>query len=119
MQNEIEQLKTEIKLFESLASQAAENLRRKRSQLVELLSRQWIEANGVTREQVQFSRGEGMPYFLMATEFAAWLGKQPNRKRFVEWNGVLMFTEEFIARGLWVATPGRVEHLPGEEKNDE
>lgn len=75
-----------------------------------LESQQWIEANGVTREQVQTPDDTG-EWFGVLDKFVDWLKKQENPKRFAEWNGRLYFTSELIA-GRWERDPkGRIDDL--------
>lgn len=78
-----------------------------------LRSLQWIEANGVRREDVYFSSDPEFQGIVMFDTMAATIRKATgDRKRFTEWNGVLYFTADVIDGDLVRNAPGRAEDLP-------
>lgn len=93
---------------------AIEPLQAKLWRLVELRwrlkSRRWIEVNGVTREQV-YLLSDCDEYILDRLQFAKWIARQPNQKRFAEWNGKIHFTSDIIA-GLCIDSEAYVADLP-------
>lgn len=76
-----------------------------------LKSLAWIEANKVTLDQVELSKGSDLPYFLSTRHFSKWLKAKPDRKRFCEWNGVLCITAECLEGYFPLDGPGRLEDL--------
>lgn len=73
-------------------------------------SKLWIEANKVTRDQVEMSSGDDKPTFGDVYTFGNWL-KLNSKKRFCEWNERIYFSAEII-RGRMCDSPGRVSELP-------
>lgn len=55
-----------------------------------------IEALKITRDDVQLSRGNDVPWFSLLQKFVEWLREQPQRKRFAEWNGTLFSVPDLI-----------------------
>lgn len=87
-----------------------EQLYRERERLRSL---QWIEAKGVRRDDVYFSSDPEFRGVITVDVMAALIRRiTGNRKRFVEWNGVLYHTAEVIDGNLVRDAPGRAEHLP-------
>ncbi len=82
-----------------------------KKRVTRMKSRAWIEANGVTHENLQLSTGDGLPRFLLRTHFVEWLAKQGNPKRFCEWATCIMFTREFIAGRLEFGN-ANIDELP-------
>lgn len=77
-------------------------------------SREWIAANGVTREMVCDPNADGMPYFNTAGEFMRWLQRQPTRLPYSAWNTRIFPTSEILEGRLdWGRFPGRLDDLPG------
>lgn len=76
-----------------------------------LRSQAFIDANGVTRWNIEMSSGDDKPRFQMITGFADWMRKANCQKRFCEWNGFIYFTAEVLAGRLDRDAPGRVEDL--------
>lgn len=74
------------------------------------LSREFIAAQGITRDQVETSeKCESKPWFDHIADFVDWLKWHPG-KPWAEWNGMLYETSELMA-GRMTDTPARYEHL--------
>ena len=72
LENELKPLRDEM-----------ENLQTRRSTLV---ARRFIEANGITREDIEMSSGDGKPYFWHVSEFIKWMRSNNVSKNWAEWN---------------------------------
>ena len=80
-------------------------------ELSKLRSLEWIQANGVTRDNVEFASGDAAAFwFVTVSDFAAWL-KEHSAKPFCEWNGKLYRTRELLDRSAYLSGPGRTEDL--------
>jgi hypothetical protein len=103
---QIAALETELKpLLDRMAT-----LRRKER---EALSREFIAANQITREDVEMSSGHGKPWFGTVYEFGKWLARQSG-KVWAEWNGRIYHAAD-LANGRMPDMPGEVDHLPNAE----
>lgn len=89
--------------------QRSEALNRERRRL---LSVAFINANGVTRDEVQLSTGHAVPYCGMINTFANWLRDTKCPKRFCEWNGTIYFTAEIVAGRMDPNAPANISDLP-------
>lgn len=78
----------------------------------DLRSRNFIEVNKVTRDQLQLSKGDGVPWFGYFKAFGDWLAATNSTKRFCEWNGRIYFTSEVIAGRMEYDAPGRADDVP-------
>mgnify|MGYP000459929781 CR=1 FL=1 len=70
----------------------------------------FIEANGITREQVEFSTGQGKPWFSNVWELAEWLKENPCRK-WCEWNTGLYLASD-LKEGRLIEAIGYIGQLP-------
>ena len=70
----------------------------------ELASRAFIEANAITKDDVESSSGDGKPWFGTVGEFIKWLRVQEKQRRFAEWNGTIYFTSDLLS--------GRMPDMP-------
>ena len=103
------QIKNEIKL---LLDEMNPLLRLKNKLEIELsdaLSREWIEANSVTADQVMSSNEPSKRPWIIS-DFAAWLKTAPYTP-YAEWNGRIYLTSDLIA-GRMPDMPGFMEHVP-------
>ena len=78
-------------------------------ELEDALSREFIEANNINKDDVQMSSGKGIPWLNTVYHFGEWL-KTNSKKRWAEWNGRIYRTDDLIA-GRMPDTNGLVEHL--------
>lgn len=79
-----------------------------------LVSRNWIAANNVTRDQVELSDGDDKPFFCDVFEFGKWMKENNVKKRFCEWNGLIYFTAEIIAGKMDRNASACIDHLPAQ-----
>lgn len=100
----VDELNTEIadieKRITPLANRKA-SLMRERDQLI---AKEWIAASRITKDDVQLSTNDGMPWFGHIVQFGEWLKKQRRRKLFAEWNGRIYYTDDIIS--------GQIRDLP-------
>lgn len=111
MNTEIEDLKEWIAVRRQIIAELEQEARSKERELQKLESQEFIRVNKITRKDVQFCDGDGVPYFGMASNFADWLRKTESSKPWASWNGTIHHTGDLIA-GKFLATPGLVEDLP-------
>lgn len=109
----IEQIESDIAEIE----RRIEPMRRDKQSLVRELRRAksiaWIKANNVTRDQVQLSSGDNIPWHSHCEAFATWLLQTKCEKRFCEWNGTLFFTAEMKTGYVdFSKHPGKLEDVP-------
>lgn len=103
LKREIAALEIELKpLLDRMAT-----LRRKER---EALSREFIAANQITRDQVETSYGNEKLWFGTAWEFGKWIAANSN-KRWAEWNGQIYHAADLV-NGRMPDMPGMVDHLP-------
>lgn len=87
-----------------------QRVNRVEQELRKLRSLEWIQANGVTKENVEWSVGDDKPYFGILHDFTKWL-KANSTKPFSEWNGRLYRTRELLDGSAYLSGPGRTEDL--------
>lgn len=75
----------------------------------------FIAANNITLDDVEMSKGEGMPWFGYIGTFAAYLKKLPTVKRFTEWNTILHYTSD-VMNGDFLSLEVYLSDIP--TKND-
>jgi hypothetical protein len=97
VQREIEEAKQTIRPL-------AKKLERLNRQLADMESRAFIEANKITRADVEMSAGDGKPWFGTVTEFGLWM-RTHGSKRWAEWNGRIYHAADLMA--------GRMPDMPG------
>ena len=103
---EIATLEIELKpLLDRMAT-----LRRKER---EALSREFIAANQITRDQVETSYGDEKPWFGTAWEFGKWIAAN-SKKRWAEWNGRIYHAVDLV-NGRMPDMPGEMDSLPNEK----
>lgn len=71
----------------------------------------FIEANNITRDDVELSHGDDRPWFETIVEFGKWLTSN-STKRFCEWNETIYFTDDIIAGRMDHDAPGMISELP-------
>jgi hypothetical protein len=74
------------------------------------LSREFIAANQITRDQVETSYGDEKPWFGTAWEFGKWIAAN-SKKRWAEWNGRIYHAVDLV-NGRLPDTPGDMDSLP-------
>lgn len=74
------------------------------------LSREFIAANGITRDDVVTTNEHEIPWHHVST-FVKWLADTRCEKRWAEWNGRLHLASDLIA-GRFIPTPAYLEHVP-------
>lgn len=104
------QLNAEIDARAARLAPQLQELEALRRQLRESASLEWIAANRVTLDQVQRSKGDGVPWFGHVSRFCDWLTATGCQKRWAEWNGWLYWTAELMV-GRFEPTPGMMEHV--------
>ena len=74
------------------------------------LSREFIAANRITREDVEMNSGDGKEWFGTAYEFGKWIAAN-SKKLWAEWNGRIYHAADLV-NGRMPDMPGEVDHLP-------
>ena len=103
-------LKIEIDVVKKAIAPLSQKLMTLQRQLNEALSREFIKVNGITLKGVQFSSGDGVPWYGTIDKFGKWLKDTNCQKRWCEWNGEILSVAELI-QGRFIHTNGMVEHL--------
>ena len=85
-----------------------ESLKRERRRLASLA---FIEANGITKADVESSSGDGKPWFGVLSEFVVWLRTQSTLKRFAEWNETIYFTSDLLSGKMPRDMPATIREL--------
>ena len=83
---------------------------RLRVSLRQAKSTEFILANNITREDVEMSRGDGVPWFYDFDAFGQWL-RDNSIKKWAEWNGRI-FLRDDVVNGEFKDVPGMVDSLP-------
>ena len=112
-----EELRERIESLSAEVDNGKDELRKLKNELRELESREYIQANQITAENLELSEGEDKPYFPHIQDFSFWL-LQHSDKKYAEWNEVIMEQKD-LKEGRLVYTPARVRHVPGIEKKAE
>ena len=76
-----------------------ERLERLNRERVEIESVTFIVANGIKKEDVELSSGEGKPWFGTAWEFGEWLALN-SLKVWAEWNRRIYYTTDLVNERL-------------------
>lgn len=79
----------------------------------DLESNAFISMYSITLDDVQLSRGDGVPHHGHIMNFANWMKENGITKRFCEWNGLLYLTAEIIAGRMDHDAPGQIRDVPG------
>jgi hypothetical protein len=95
----------EFQQTEKALREVREAIRTRRAEL-------FIKANKVTKNDVQLSSGEGVPWFGNIFAFSEWLRGLHSIKRFCEWNGSIYFSSDML-NGRLTKTGVRVEDVEG------
>lgn len=74
-------------------------------------SRLWILANGVKREDVELTTGDGKPWFGHVTVFMEWLKANGVTRPYAEWNHRIYRTFDLINGRMPENAPGWLEDL--------
>jgi hypothetical protein len=74
------------------------------------LSREFIAANRITREDVEMSSGDGKEWFGTAYDFGKWIAAN-SEKLWAEWNGRIYHAADLV-NGRMPYMPSEVDHLP-------
>ena len=88
----------------------AEKLERLNRQLADMESRAFIEANKITRADVEMSSGDDKPWLGTVGEFGRWMRTHACSKRWAEWNGRIYFAADLMANRM-PDMPGRTSDL--------
>ncbi len=102
--NELAEIRQQL---EPLNKRAEELNRTKRR----LKSEMWIEANNVTKDKVQLSSGNGVPWCGVVTKFGEWLATLTDPKPFAEWNETIYFTHDLINGRMPHDMPATIREL--------
>lgn len=116
MANTIKSLQAEIDGLAAEIQPLNQDLQNCRDKLKSAKAQQWIEANGVTRDQVELSgsgRPSTTPYFHDVFAFGKWLTAN-SEKRFCEWNTQIFFTAEVVEQRRTRDATATVSDLPTE-----
>lgn len=79
-------------------------------ELRDIRAKAFIEANHITREDVEFSSGSDRPFFGTVWVFAQWL-KNHSTKNYAEWNTVIYRIGDLCA-GRMPEMPATIKDLP-------
>lgn len=105
----IHEIETEIKNVEAEIAPLSTKLTTLKRQLSDTTSRNFVQANGITKDQVEMSSGDGKPRFGTCWEFGKWL-KANSNKRWAQWNTMIFHTADLVA-GRMPDTGGRIDDL--------
>ena len=78
-------------------------------ELSDAKSHEYIKANNIKRDDVQFSSGNDMPWFGDVWTFATWC-RSNSEKNWAEWNHRIYRMSDLL-EGRRPESPARVEHL--------
>lgn len=107
----LEECLHEISLLDQKMSPLEERMSFLERERCRLESLRFIEVNGVTEDNLQRLRGDGIPFFDEVDDFIKWLKETKCEKRFCEWNGSILFTAELITGLGRLVSSGRVQDL--------
>ncbi len=85
MSDRLTQVAQQIADIEGQITPLAKSLESLRAEHRKLLSAQFIEVNGITRDAVEMSSGDGKPWFWTCYAFHYWM-KENSTKQWAEWN---------------------------------
>lgn len=108
----IESIEAEIAGLEVQIGPLANRLQKLGAELRDCKSKQFISVNGITRDEVEMSSGDGKPYFGSVWGFTDWMRRKPNKKRWAEWNGRIYHTSDLLNGVMPDDMPGLVDDLP-------
>lgn len=112
----LEEVEAELRSTEEQMKPLAARWEQLNRERLRLKSVAFIEANGVRREEVEMSSGDGKPYFSTVWEFAKWMKANKVTKRFCEWNQRIYFTAEIILGRMDPEAPATICDLTAESK---
>lgn len=84
--------------------------------LEQIKSEAFISENRITKDDVQLSHGDDLPWFGHITNFVDWLRKTNCKRPWAEWNGTLYSTKRLINGGEAIGSykaVGRVKDVAG------
>lgn len=105
----VDELNAEIENIEKQISPLVNHkvsLMRERDQL---RAKEWITTSRITRDDVQLSSGDGIPWFGHIATYREWLQKQKQPRMFAEWNDQIYYTRDIIS--------GQMRELPATIKD--
>lgn len=106
------QIEADIKSLEAIIKPYQESLGLLRLQHMNAVSREWVERNGITTDQVQLRDGDGVPWFGDAYSFGKWMRHTDCKKKWAEWNGCIYDSAMLMAGTMTREAPGMIEHVP-------
>jgi hypothetical protein len=104
-------LQYQHKCTQAVVDPLVQKLNRLDREINQLKSKLFIAENQITRDGVQLSQGDGMPWYGTVYEFGKWMRDTGCNKRWCEWNGRLYNTSDII-RGKMYETPALLEDVP-------
>jgi len=108
-------IKAELEKAQAEARPLLDRISRLGRELSEAESVEYIAVNRITKADVQFSKGEGVPFFGTIDGFKKWMGDEVMRghkaKPWFEWNGRIYRTLDLISGDFSFDSPAREEHL--------
>lgn len=108
-QTHLESLQCEISELETTIAPLERKLAFLRRWRDDLLGRAFVEGHKIRREDVEFSEGEGKPWFGHISEFVKWLSAH-STKEWAEWNTVIYRASDLRA-GRMPPMPASTHHL--------
>jgi hypothetical protein len=102
-------LDQEIKQLEDEFTVLTQKLQTKRAEKRKIISRQFIEANSITWDDVEKTDVPNH-HFNHISSFSEWLATN-SKKRFAEWNGRIYFRSDLVD-GMMRDTGGFTDDLP-------
>lgn len=106
----IDEIKKELKDTKRQIGSLEDRARKLRNVLRKIESIEYIKANSITKDDVQLSSGDDVPYFDTAWTFAEWL-KDNSTKRYCEWNNKIYFRHDLVNGRLTTESKGWVTEL--------
>ena len=111
MSRSITEINQEITNTEASVKRLNEKLLNLSIEKSTLASKAFIEANGITRADVENPEGDGKPLFRNVNEFGIWFRTHPCTKRWASWDGRIYHIIDLMC-GRMPDMPGRMEDLP-------
>ena len=103
-------LRSKIQQIDEQLKPLMQEKSRLNSELGKLESEEFIAINGITKEQVEDSDGEGVPWLGTFIKFGEWLHEHSD-KPWCAWNGYLYQSSEIINGRMSRDPVGRYEDL--------
>lgn len=104
-------IKAEIERLSANIAPTVREISRLNGELRKAKSVEFIRANGITKDQVELSDGEGKPHFMIITSFIDWMKQNNCQKRWAEWNTRIYSTSELFGGRMDPEAPGLMEDM--------